>query len=166
MTNRTLNVSTNVTNKDMPEDAHEFLQFESYVKIVIPIIFGCISLIGSVGNGLVVLIILKHKQLRTTTNILILNLALADLCFIIFSVPFTAVGYSLTVWPFGQIWCKISQYMIYLCAYGSVYTLVLMTIDRFLAIVYPLQSIPIRTGRRHPDGSSSPVQYVLAERVR
>lgn len=31
------------------------------------------------------------------------------------------------------------------CAYASIYTLVLMSLDRFLAVVHPIASISIRT---------------------
>jgi allatostatin receptor len=37
------------------------------------------------------------------------------------------------------------QYLIIVTAYVSVYTLVIMSVDRFLAVVYPVASISIRT---------------------
>ena len=44
--------------------------------------------------------------MRNTTNLLILNLAVADLLFLTACVPFTACDYVLTYWPFGQVWCR------------------------------------------------------------
>ncbi|PSN53994.1 Allatostatin-A receptor [Blattella germanica] len=85
--------------------------------------------------------------MRSTTNLLIINLAVADLLFIVFCVPFTATDYVLPFWPFGDIWCKIVQYLIVVTAYASVYTLVLMSLDRFLAVVHPITSMSIRTER-------------------
>lgn len=83
--------------------------------------------------------------MRNTTNLLIINLAMADLLFIVFCVPFTATDYALTYWPFSDIWCKIVQYLVMVTAYASVYTLVLMSLDRFLAVVHPITSMSIRT---------------------
>ncbi|XP_070183833.1 allatostatin-A receptor-like [Littorina saxatilis] len=83
--------------------------------------------------------------MRNTTNILILSLAVADLLFIVFCVPFTAASYAMPVWPFGDVWCRVVQYLIYVSAYGSVYTLVLMSVDRYLAVVHAIRSINIRT---------------------
>jgi allatostatin receptor len=101
--------------------------------------------VGLFGNALVVIVVASNKQMRNTTNILIINLAMADLLFIIFCVPFTAADYVLSYWPFGVTWCKTVQYLIIVTAYVSVYTLVIMSVDRFLAVVYPVASISIRT---------------------
>lgn len=41
--------------------------------------------------------------------------------------------------------CKTVQYMIVVTCLASVYTLVLMSLDRFLAVVHPISSMSIRT---------------------
>ena len=45
-----------------------------------------------------------NPQMKNTTNMLILNLAVADLLFILICVPFTASDYVLMYWPFGLFW--------------------------------------------------------------
>lgn len=40
---------------------------------------------------------------------------------------------------------KVVQYLVVVTAYASVYTLVLMSLDRFLAVVHPIRSMSIRT---------------------
>lgn len=117
------------------------------VSIIVPILFGIIIIIGLIGNALVVVVVAANAQMRSTTNLLIINLAVADLLFIVFCVPFTATDYVLTYWPFGDVWCKIVQYLIVVTAYASVYTLVLMSLDRFLAVVHPIRSMSVRTER-------------------
>ena len=67
--------------------------------------------------------------MKNSTNLLILNLAVADLLFILVCVPFTASDYVLMYWPFGVFWCRTVQYIIYVTAYVSIYTLVLMVGD-------------------------------------
>ena len=37
------------------------------------------------------------------------------------------------------------QYLIIATAYVSIYTLVFMSLDRFLAVVYPIESMTLRT---------------------
>ena len=81
----------------------------------------------------------RNQQMRNTTNVLILNLALADLLFIVLCVPFTATDYVLNHWPFGLVWCQAVQYLIYVTSYVSIYTLIFMSFDRFLAVVFPVR---------------------------
>lgn len=102
----------------------------SVVVIVVPIFFGIIFLLGLIGNMFVVIVVAANPTMRSTTNVLILNLAIADLLFIIFCIPFTTTDFVLPYWPFGNIWCKIVQYLIIATACASVYTLVLMSLDR------------------------------------
>lgn len=123
----------------------EVLMMEQIVPIVVPILFGIIIVLGLIGNALVVIVVAANAQMRSTTNILIINLAVADLLFIVFCVPFTAADYIFTFWPFGDVWCKMVQYLIVVTAYASVFTLVLMSLDRFLAVVHPIASMSFRT---------------------
>lgn len=120
---------------------------ERVISIVVPILFGIIVIVGLFGNTLVVIVVACNPQMRSTTNVLIINLAIADLLFIMFCVPFTAFDYALPYWPFGDIWCRVVQYLVIVCAYASIYTLVLMSFDRFLAVVHPIPSMSIRTVR-------------------
>ncbi|VDN96177.1 unnamed protein product [Rodentolepis nana] len=114
-------------------------------RYVVPILFGIVDVIGFTGNLLVIIVIAGYSTMRNSTNILILSLALADLSFIICCVPFTAVVYALEIWPLPDIFCKIYNFTTFLSAYCSVYTLVLMSLDRFLAVVFPLRSRLWRT---------------------
>ncbi|KAH8332801.1 hypothetical protein KR074_011077 [Drosophila pseudoananassae] len=112
---------------------------------LVPFFFGIIALTGFFGNLLVILVVVFNKNMRSTTNLMIVNLAVADLLFVIFCIPFTATDYVTKVWPFGLFWCRSVQYLIVVTAFASIYTLVLMSIDRFLAVVHPIRSRMMRT---------------------
>ena len=109
-------------------------------KVVVPILFGIIAFLCVIGNTLVIVVVLTNQQMRSTTNVLILNLAVADLLFVIFCIPFTATDYVLNEWRFGLLVCQAVQYLIYVTSYVSIYTLILMSIDRFLAVVFPVRN--------------------------
>ncbi|NXL90088.1 GALR2 protein, partial [Alectura lathami] len=122
--------------------------------IIVPVIFSLIFLLGTVGNGLVLAVLLRNGQVKyTTTSLFILNLAMADLCFIICCVPFQATIYTLDGWLFGAFACKAVHFLIYLTMYASSFTLAAVSIDRqvspppYLAIRYPLRSRDLRTTR-------------------
>lgn len=116
------------------------------IKPVVTICFSLIGITGLIGNTLVICVA-QNAQMRSTTNLLIINLAIADLLFTIFCVPFTAIDYVTNQWPLGIVWCKIVQYLIIVTALASIYTLVLMSLDRFLAVVYPISSRSLRNER-------------------
>ncbi|KAL9885482.1 allatostatin A receptor 1 isoform 1-T2 [Glossina fuscipes fuscipes] len=120
---------------------------ERIISAIVPIFFGIIGFAGLLGNALVILVVMVNQQMRSTTNLLIINLAVSDILFVIFCVPFTATDYMLPEWPFGDPWCKYVQYMIVVTCHCSVYTLVLMSFDRFLAVVHPVTSMSLRTER-------------------
>lgn len=122
---------TNMENCEQPDEiGYDRDLIEKIVRVIVPVFFGMIGILGLIGNTLVVIVVAANPGMRSTTNILIINLAVADLLFVIFCIPFTATDFVLPFWPFGNVWCKIVQYLIIVTAYASVYTLVLMSLDR------------------------------------
>lgn len=64
-----------------------------------------IFLLCMVGNGLVCLIVLKNRRMRTVTNLFILNLAVSDLLVGVFCIPTTLVDNLIT----GKTLTKICE---------------------------------------------------------
>lgn len=67
----------------IPNDLHSY---------VFSIAYSLISVIGVVGNVAVFIVVTKSPQMRTLTNKLIGNLAVADLFVNVVCVPFTLVS--------------------------------------------------------------------------
>lgn len=110
---------------------------------LIPIVYALIFLFGTVGNGLVLLVLCRRRGSagrRTVANTYIVNLALSDLLFLL-SLPFWAVYYALDYhWPFGPLMCKACSAALTLNLYASIFFITCMSADRYLAIVRPLRS--------------------------
>ena len=100
---------------DQSYDPYRFINMSSQdipsaipvAEIAIKVSFYVIPfLIDIIGNSIVLLIIAINKRMRTTTNMLILNLAVSDLlvgCFCMW----VHVGNSITTeWPFDEYVCK------------------------------------------------------------
>eukprot|EP00081_Caenorhabditis_elegans_P026388 NP_509896.1 Galanin-like G-protein coupled receptor npr-9 [Caenorhabditis elegans] len=145
-------------NTRSPIDSHLFrkilcfriyddtISFERKIGIIIPTIFAVIILVGLVGNALVV-IVAFGRQMRNSTNTLIIGLAISDLMFLLLCVPFTAVDYAAPTWIFPEWTCSMINFFQHTSAYCSVWTLTLMALDRYLAVVYPVESMTLRTPR-------------------
>lgn len=100
-------------------------------SVVISLAFSVIFLVGTVGNSLVLAVLFRNGQMNTkTTNMFILNLGIADLCFIVFCVPFQATIYTLDGWVFGPVVCKVVHFIIFLTMYASIFTLTAVSLDR------------------------------------
>ena len=114
--------------------------------IIVPVIFSFMIVLGGIGNLLVIIVVIINKDhFKNTTNLFILNLAAADLLFLVFCVPFHAVIYTSPAWPFGQFMCKFVHLVQYASMIASILTLVAMSFDRYLAVGFPLRTKHMRT---------------------
>lgn len=80
--------------------------------VLVPSIWFLLVFLGSLGNGLVIYTLSKNGDM-TASNCYIINLAVADLTFLLIVVPSTAASYSNPDWLFGDFICRITTYMIY-----------------------------------------------------
>ncbi|XP_030233718.1 galanin receptor type 1b [Gadus morhua] len=118
--------------------------------VAVPVIFGVIFVLGVVGNSLVMFVIGKNKSGKrsgSTTNIFILNLSIADLSFLLLCVPFHATIYSLPEWIFGAFLCTFGHYFVMVSMLVSIFTLVAMSVDRYIAVVHSKKAPCIRNRR-------------------
>ncbi|XP_052245683.1 galanin receptor type 1-like [Dreissena polymorpha] len=115
-----------------------------FYAIFVPIVWGTVTFIGAFGNALVIFTLIRHGD-KNATNYFVINLAISDFAFVVIVVPFTATLYVLPEWVFGEGMCKVTMYMIYVTLHATCLTLMAMTIDRYCAIVYAVQSRNWRT---------------------
>lgn len=103
-----------------------------------------ITLLGIVFNVFVLMVFCFHKKPCTVAEIYLGNLAAADLV-LVSSLPFWAVSVSNGFnWPFGQFLCKAVNLGIKINAHCSIYFLVLVSIDRYLALVHTMSHGRVR----------------------
>lgn len=97
-----------------------------------------ITVLGIVLNMFVLMVFCLHKKACTVAEIYLSNLAAADLV-LLSCLPFWAVNIINSFdWPFGQFLCKVVNLGIKMNAYSSIYFLVLVSIDRYVALVHTM----------------------------
>uniref|UniRef100_A0A8D2P3W7 G-protein coupled receptors family 1 profile domain-containing protein n=1 Tax=Zosterops lateralis melanops TaxID=1220523 RepID=A0A8D2P3W7_ZOSLA len=109
----------------------------------LPPLYSLVVIFGLTGNMLVVLILVKYKRLKSMTDIYLLNLAISDLLFV-FSLPFWAY-YAVHEWIFGEALCRILSGVYLLGFYSGIFFIILLTLDRYLAIVHAVFALKART---------------------
>ncbi|XP_076579788.1 trace amine-associated receptor 13c-like [Chaetodon auriga] len=89
-------------------------------------------------NLLVIISISHFRQLHTPTNSLLLSLAVSDLLVGLLVMPIEGLRYMETCWLLGRLMCTLTPYVSYCLLSASVGHMVLISIDRYVAICDPL----------------------------
>ncbi|XP_037341572.2 B2 bradykinin receptor-like [Pungitius pungitius] len=122
-------------------------ELKSWHYTVLPPYYLVISVLGIILNVFVLGVFCFHKKACSVAEILLGNMAAADLilmAFIPFWAVYTAERYN---WPFPHPLCAVVTLSITMNAYCSIYFLVLISIDRYVALVHPLSHDGIRRPR-------------------
>ncbi|XP_043330840.1 D(3) dopamine receptor isoform X2 [Cervus elaphus] len=102
----------------------------SYCALILAIVF---------GNGLVCVAVLKERALQTTTNYLVVSLAVADLLVATLVMPWV-VYLEVTggVWNFSRVCCDVFVTLDVMMCTASILNLCAISIDRYTAVVMPV----------------------------
>ncbi|XP_078342551.1 octopamine receptor beta-2R-like [Oculina patagonica] len=105
-----------------------------------------LSILTIAGNGFIVFLVCRKRQLRTKTNAFVVSLAVADFCVGLSVVP------SLFICEIAT-WCTDSQlegitFIRCLFGYASAMNLCSLVLDRYIAVVKPLKYLTVMKRRR------------------
>ena len=96
-----------------------------------------ISLIGTVGNLLIIGALLVHKQLRTLGNVFIGNLAICDLSVSMFIIPLALAGvFHPDFFIRHRTVCEIISHLWLFSLNGSYLSIPAIAVNRYIAICY------------------------------
>lgn len=106
--------------------------------------YSLIIFVSLSGNAFIVIIVYKAKAMRKTINFLIVNMAISDILLPVFAFPVIVTEFYTDSWliggTFGQAMCKLVPLIHDVSTAVSVQSLILITVDRFGAVVIPLRS--------------------------
>ncbi|XP_030001659.1 cysteinyl leukotriene receptor 1-like [Sphaeramia orbicularis] len=110
--------------------------------------YSLITVLGLVGNGFALVVLIKTYSQTSPFHIYMLNLAVSDiLC--VSTLPLRVLYYvNKGQWNQGDFLCRISSYALYVNLYCSIYFMAVMSVTRFLAIVFPVQNMWLVTEGR------------------
>ncbi|XP_076985666.1 C-C chemokine receptor type 5 [Tamandua tetradactyla] len=110
---------------------------------LLPPLYSLVFIFGFVGNMLVVLILIYCKKLKSMTDIYLLNLAVSDLLFLL-TIPFWA-HYAAGQWTLGNAMCQLLTGLYFIGFFSGIFFIILLTLDRYLAIVHAVLALKART---------------------
>ncbi|KAE9548459.1 hypothetical protein FO519_008328 [Halicephalobus sp. NKZ332] len=124
--------SGSIDENIMNEPVVKSLFLATYILVFLSCVF---------GNSLILVVIISNRNMRTVTNFFLANLAIADLLVGIFCVFQNAANFVLFehgTWPFGKMMCHSYIYLLHMIPNISAGILVLLSIERFIAVIRPM----------------------------
>ncbi|XP_055366477.1 trace amine-associated receptor 7a-like [Betta splendens] len=105
--------------------------------MLIYVLVPCIALLTASLNLLVIVSISHFRQLHTSTNLLLLSLAVSDFLVGLIVMPFQILFLE-PCWFLGDLVCTFYFFVPYIAINSSVINIVLISVDRYVAICHPL----------------------------
>lgn len=136
MFNLTSQVLEPALNSTLPESSSCFQSnLGNWLNTIQPPFLWILFLLAALENTFVLSVFCLHKSSCTVAEIYLGNLAVADLI-LACGLPFWAITIANNFdWLFGEALCRVVNTMLYMNLYRSICFLMLVSIDRYLALV-------------------------------
>ncbi|XP_066138340.1 trissin receptor-like isoform X2 [Euwallacea fornicatus] len=126
-------------------DKEDYIYDKVYIRIIFILLYTIVFCLCFFGNLLVILVVTLSGRLRGPTNFFLGNLAFADLCVAVFCVYQNLFNYIVESWILGDFLCKMYVFIQSLSNSASIVILVVICVERYLAILHPISSKQILT---------------------
>uniref|UniRef100_A0AAY4BUM7 Urotensin-2 receptor n=1 Tax=Denticeps clupeoides TaxID=299321 RepID=A0AAY4BUM7_9TELE len=137
-----MNVSDPFQNTSPPTAPHGGSTVGSNELLVTSLLGAVLTLmclVGVMGNVYTLVVMNISVKVTGSMYVYIVNLALADLLYLS-TIPFVVCTYFARDWYFGDIGCRIVFSLDLLTMHASIFILTVMSTERYLAVVSPLDT--------------------------
>ncbi|XP_071107549.1 neuropeptide receptor 15-like [Haliotis cracherodii] len=146
--NLTVTLNESITNTSIDNTPHSGGAGLPEV-VCFSVLFFIIGTVGITGNFLVIYAVVCDRKMRASvTNLLITNLAVADLLIMVFGVPEIIQFMINRGWILDLLACKVNRFVLVMALYASVLTLVSICVERFIGIIHPIKAHILCNRRR------------------
>ncbi|KAM4865811.1 C-C chemokine receptor type 6 [Thomomys bottae] len=114
-----------------------------FSRVFVPVTYSLVCVFGLLGNVLVVVTFAFYKKAKSMTDIYLLNMALADILFVL-TLPFWAVSHALGEWVFSGALCKLLKGIYAVNFHCGMLLLACVSADRYVAVVQATSSFRLR----------------------
>ncbi len=127
---------------------HDSLEENQVPPVLRTLVITTISILIIFSNIINLKVLHMTEQIPAISRLCLLNLSCADLLVgLIACIPciYSAVT---GIWPYGGVWCQIAGVTHGMCCCMSIWSLSLVSVDRYIAIIHPLRYTQIVTDVR------------------
>ena len=137
-TNVSLSSAANVTSLS---------PFDISTKVIMTVAYGIIFPAALLGNVLVIFLVFKIPSMRSLTNMLLVNMCVANLLVTLFAMPYSTLYLYLQYYwlsgDLGNVTCKLTHFSYALSIAASIFALLLISLDRYHAVLHPFRRRPL-----------------------
>ncbi|XP_042737723.1 neuromedin-U receptor 2 [Lagopus leucura] len=113
----------------------------SHLFLPMALVYSVIFVVGVIGNFLVCLVILTHRNMKTPTNYYLFSLAVSDLLVLLFGMPLEVYEmWSNYPFLFGPIGCYFKTALFETVCFASILSITTVSVERYFAILHPFRA--------------------------
>jgi len=135
-------VGDQILNSSLAANSTESLILPAYIAYTSFVLFSLVLAVGVIGNVLVLIVILTSKSMRSSTNLFLLNLSIADLLVLVVCCPNAMIEMYMRrdIWVMGKAMCLLVPFIELTVSHTSVLTILAITVERYYAVCLPLRA--------------------------
>ncbi|XP_051571763.1 urotensin-2 receptor-like [Myxocyprinus asiaticus] len=133
------NAFANISPITGPSEDAPVSSYDILITSILGTVLTCMCLVGVIGNVYTLIVINISVRVTGSMYVYIVNLALADLLYLS-TIPFVVCTYFVKDWYFGDIGCRVLFSLDFLTMHASIFILTIMSTERYLAVVNPLDT--------------------------
>ncbi|XP_064608084.1 adipokinetic hormone/corazonin-related peptide receptor variant I-like [Liolophura sinensis] len=118
---------------DLPKE----MQFTDDTLVSV-VAYTCLFLVAAIGNLTVFITLFRNRNRKSRVNMFIMHLSIADLLVTFIMLPLETAWHITVAWKAGDAMCRILMFFRAFGFYLSSFILVVISLDRYFAILYPL----------------------------
>lgn len=124
------------TTNSTPGDPCDHQQLSQGSKAVLGSVLVVIAVLGSVGNSILGIYVIRHTEMQSLINILLATMAVADTSSSLLCAPFDLFTILSGTWMFGQRFCYAHTFALSVLVVLNVIILVVISLDRYCILVH------------------------------
>ncbi|XP_055882539.1 visual pigment-like receptor peropsin isoform X1 [Biomphalaria glabrata] len=130
-------VTTDMLADNATEGRH-FIPLSDAGFTFIACMLGFTFVVGSFSNGLCLFVFIRNRRLRSPTNVFVMALNLVDFLMCFTGIPMAMTSAWNHKWIWGDAMCDFEAFLVYFLGMASMYVLMAIAFDRYIAISKPL----------------------------